>query len=227
MKPFVPLVPGSAPSAWRRLSSGPSHAHGAEADNVHALEAPSHAIDDEASEDAPVLDPELLAELEELRAREAVRTEEHAAAVEELAAQDRAREAQVAELLARLDRVARDVAAARDGLVAEVREGVGAVILEAARRIAGDQLHVDPRLLDAIVDQAVGALGREGLVIRLSPIDAGVVRERLRSTGISVVEDPSLAAGAICEGPSGRIDASLESAAAAIASVLEQWRVAP
>jgi flagellar biosynthesis/type III secretory pathway protein FliH len=126
-----------------------------------------------------------------------------------------------------LEQVVREVAAARDGLVAEIREGVGAVILEAARRIAGDQLHVDPRLLDSIVDQAVSALGREGLVIRLSPVDAAAVRERLRVAGVTIVEDPSLEAGAICEGPSGHIDASLGSAAAAIASVLEQWRVAP
>ena len=226
MKPFVPLVPGSGPSAWRRLSSGASHAHAMAGDNVHALGLPVPP-EEEAPAEMPAIDPELLAELEELRAREALRADEHAAALEELAAQDRAREAQVTALLARLEHVARDVAAARDGLVAEVREGVGAVVLEAARRIAGDQLHVDPRLLDAIVDQAVGALGREGLVIRLSPLDAGVVRDRLRSTGITVVEDPALEAGAICEGPSGRIDASLDSAAAAIASVLEQWRVAP
>ena len=72
----------------------------------------------------------------------------------------------------RVLQVARAVDGARSQLVEELREAVGGVILEAARRMAGQALHADPRLVDAIVDEASRALGREGLVVRVAPQDA-------------------------------------------------------
>jgi flagellar biosynthesis/type III secretory pathway protein FliH len=168
-------------------------------------------------------DPELLARLDELEERDAARTAAHDEAMAHIAEREREMSAASARLVA----AAKGLDSARHTVITEIREGVGPVILEAARRIAGDQLHVDPRLLDAVVEEAVRALGRDGLLVRVSSQDAALIRSRLAPLGIEVVEDPGISAGAICEGPTGRIDASLEAASEAIQSVLDQWRAAP
>jgi flagellar biosynthesis/type III secretory pathway protein FliH len=111
---------------------------------------------------------------------------------------------------------------ARADAIAEVRAHAAAIILEAASHIAGDALHADPALLDALVNEGADALGREGLVVRVAPVDADALRARLPS--LALVEDFSIAAGCVCVGPAGRIDASLGSAVSAVRAVLDRWR---
>ena len=236
MKPFVPLVPAArGVSRWRGL--GASDAPELPAlDAVRVDASPGHldAIGMALAHPDPALDtpepepdPELIAHIEALEARLEEAENARKTAVAAAEARERAHGAKLNEALARLEAVTRDVEGARSRLVEEMRHGVGVVILEAARRIAGDQLRVDPRLLDAVVEEAGRALGKEGLVVRVAPMDVELVQARMQAAGVSVVGDPKITGGAICEGPSGSIDASLDSATAAIASVLEQWRAAP
>jgi flagellar biosynthesis/type III secretory pathway protein FliH len=256
MKDFVPLVPPSNASSWKRqaseeptpparsfqrslLSTG-VFAGGlgdaplpdpprVETTPEEAFAAAQQDLVEEEEEPPPFVpavqgpDPELLARIDELEARDAARSAAHDEAMQRLAE----REKEIASSSARLVAAAKGLDAARHAVIMEIREGVGPVILEAARRIAGDQLHVDPRLLDAVVEEAVRALGRDGLLVRVAPADLKLVRARLQPLGIEVIEDAAISAGAVCEGPTGRIDASLETAARAIQSVLEQWRTAP
>lgn len=112
----------------------------------------------------------------------------------------------------------------RKVLLAEVRTATAAVIFEAAKRIAGEALHTDPRLLEAIVEDAVRTLGKGGLVVRINPIDGDILRDVLQLAGVEVVEDFSIAGGCVCEGPAGTIDASVERAVAAVGAVLDQWK---
>lgn len=118
---------------------------------------------------------------------------------------------------------ARALHAAHATLVEELRAEAGAVIREAARRIAGDALHADPTLLGALVEEAVAALGRDGLQVHVSPVDAEALRERM--PGLDVVEDFAIEAGCISVGPAGRIDASLETAMVAVGAAIERWAV--
>lgn len=156
----------------------------------------------------------------EIDERAAVREREHEAAMNALA--DAEGEARAAA------RTLRETAASLDAmrkvLLAEVRASTAAVILEAARRIAGDELHADPRLLQAIVEEAVRTLGRGGLVVRVCPQDGETLRQALQGGGIEVVEDFSIEGGCICEGPGGSIDASVTRAVAGVAAVLDQWK---
>ena len=233
MKPFVPLVHTQRHGAWRGLSAGgrTEEALPVDAEELLLSQLRRGSAPPEPEPAAqPDPDPELLARIEELEAALEegaaeldARAAEHAAALEALAAQRR----ELAQAVERVAQVARSVDAARTSLVEELREGIGLVILEAARRMAGQALHADPRLVEAMVEEAARALGREGLRVRVAPQDAPLLREVLEGQGVMVVPDPRVDAGAICEGPSGRIDASLESATSAIASVLSQWRAAP
>lgn len=144
----------------------------------------------------------------------------HAEAMASLAAA----EAEARDAAKVLKEVADAIEGMRQGLLTEARATTAAVILEASRRIAGQALHVEPALLAAIVEEAVGALGREGLTVRVAPADFDAVRRAVADSGIVVVEDPAVDGGCICEGPSGRIDASVSCAVAAVAAVLEQWK---
>lgn len=150
----------------------------------------------------------------------AERERAHRAALESLAHA----EADARAAAALLRESARSLTEMRKVLVAEVRSATAAVILEASRRIAGDALHADPRLLEAIVEQAARSLGKGGLVVRVNPVDAAIVRDVFGPTGVEIVEDFNIEGGCICEGPSGLIDASVEGAVAAVAAVLDQWK---
>lgn len=152
--------------------------------------------------------------------RDLARERAHSAALASLAAA----EAEARSAAGTLREATESVRAMRRGLVDEVRATTAAVILEAARRIAGDALHADPALLNAIVDEAVRTLGRDGLVVRVAPVDGERVRKALGAGDITVVEDPTITAGCVCEGLAGSIDASVECAVAAVAAVLEQWK---
>ena len=232
MKPFVPLVHTQGHGAWRGLGAGgrTEEALPVDAEELLLSQVRRGAVAEPEPPPAPEPDPELLARIEELEAaleqavaEQEAREAEHAAAMEALAAQRR----ELTLAVERVAQVGRAVDAARTALVEELRDGIGSVILEAARRMAGEALHADPRLVEAMVEEASRALGREGLRVRVAPQDAPHLRDALEAQGIVVVPDARVDAGAICEGPSGRIDASLESATSAIASVLSQWRAAP
>ncbi len=148
------------------------------------------------------------------------REREHRAAMNALA--EAQAEARAATLLLRQS--AQALTDLRKVLLAEVRTATAAVIFEAAKRIAGEALHTDPRLLEAIVEDAVRTLGKDGLVVRINPIDGHILRDVLQPAGVEVVEDFSIAGGCVCEGPSGTIDASVERAVAAVGAVLDQWK---
>jgi len=153
---------------------------------------------------------------------ESARLKEEAARLKEESARAAAEANRLAAEADRLEAVVDGLEGARGAAVAEVRAHAAALILEAASRIAGDALHADPALLDALVEEAADALGREGLVVRVSPIDAEGLRAR--RPALSVVEDFAIEAGCVCVGPAGRIDASLGSAVSAVRAVLERWR---
>jgi flagellar biosynthesis/type III secretory pathway protein FliH len=215
---FAGGVSPSLPADQQRSEPTPAEAFAAAQQELVVEEAPAPFV--------PVVqapDPELLARIDELEARDEARKSAHEEAMMRLAE----REKDLTSASARLVAAAKGLESARQAVIMEIREGVGPVVLEAARRIAGDQLHVDSRLLDAVIEEAVRAIGRDGLLVRVAPSDLQLVRARLQPMGIDVIEDASISAGAVCEGPTGRIDASLETAARAIQSVLEQWRTAP
>jgi flagellar biosynthesis/type III secretory pathway protein FliH len=154
-----------------------------------------------------------------LQTAEAAREAEHAAAMVTLATT----RAELEAATARLATVARNLEAERTALLGEMRAGVAALVLEGARRIAGDALQADPRLVDALVDAGVRALGHDGLVIRVTPADAERVQARL--PGMHVVADETIDGGCAVEGPAGRIDATAATAVAAVRTVLSQWAV--
>ncbi len=123
---------------------------------------------------------------------------------------------------ARLSALASGLEDAQRRLVRELRGEVGPVILEAARAIAGDALHVETRLLDALVTAAMDALGRDNLVLRVAPVDAEGLRARL--PGVDVREDARIEAGCIASGPAGSLDASLGRAVEAVGQAIARWR---
>jgi flagellar biosynthesis/type III secretory pathway protein FliH len=112
--------------------------------------------------------------------------------------------------------------AAQSKLVREIRGEVAQIVLAAARAIAGEALHADPLLLDAMVSTAVEAFGRDGLVVRVAPADAPGVR--LRHPELEVREDATLEAGMVATGPAGSLDASFGRATTAIEDALARWR---
>jgi flagellar biosynthesis/type III secretory pathway protein FliH len=154
------------------------------------------------------------------RKAEAQRLTEHKAAMAAVTQRQKSLE----EAEARVVEIARQLQEERNNLVKEARGALGGLIFEAARRIAGEALRVDPGMLDALVDEGVRALGDEGLVIRVSAADAARLRSRLEPRGIKVIADPKVTGGCLCEGPAGRIDASLGAAEAAVGAVLDQWK---
>lgn len=144
----------------------------------------------------------------------------HAEAMASLAAA----EAEARAAAAALKEAARVLTGMRGALLEEARAGTAAVVRAAACRIAGDALHTDAGLLQALVDEAIRALGKDGLVVHVSPSDADMLRDVLGDSAVEVVEDFGVEAGCVFEGPAGRIDASIESAVAAVNAVLDQWK---
>ncbi len=153
------------------------------------------------------------------RAAEAKRSAEHAAAMASLKGQIAALEATEGRMAAVVQKVEEE----RSQLLRDARAGLAELILVAAKRIAGDALHTEPALLDALVDEGVSALGEQGLTLRVSLVDYDRVQERLGFQSILVLPDPSIDGGCSCEGPAGRIDATTATAAAAVAAVLVRW----
>ena len=168
-------------------------------------------------------DPQKLAQAAlraEFEAKDKARAAEHAAALAKLQAQ----QAEVQQQLEKLRALATELEGSRKTLLQQLRTGAGMLILEAARRMAGDGLRTQPELLDQMVSEATDALGSKGLVLHVSAQDAEHLAETLKETGILVETDFQMSGGLRAESPAGRLDASLEAALIALSKVVEQWQ---
>lgn len=213
---FVPL---RAVPRWSRLGGEAGDAP-APVEAPCLAEAPSPAEDAPAPEDAPAAEPTAGAGREratELEDRE--RAREHAEAVAELE-RLQARERAAAE---RLGELAAEFARLRDGLVQEMRAHTATLVLQLARRVAGEGLRTQPELLDAMVRDAIDALGPGEVLVRVSPEDEPRVRATLTGSGVRVEADPSVAAGCVSKGALGTIDASLDTAMASAEVAVRAW----
>ena len=153
------------------------------------------------------------------REAEERRAKEHDAALSALAEQQDLLE----ETEQRMAAIATRLEEERTGLFREAREGLASLILVAARRMAGDALRDDPALLEALIDEGLRALGEDGLTLRVSLADYDRVQERMGFGAVLVVPDLEIDGGCACEGPAGRIDATMATAEAAVAAVLARW----
>lgn len=215
--PFVPMP--RQKTAWEPLirSSEPARPL---AQALRAKEAP-------VKEAAPPPPPDpnkaaLAAVKAEFEAKEKLRQQEHAAAMAKLQ-QLQAEELQKIEALKAL---ATELEGARKTLLRQLRTGAGQLILEGARRMAGDALRSQPELLEQMVAEATDALGSKGLVLHVPPAQAEQLAESLRDTGILVETDLQMSGGMRAESPAGHLDASLETALIALSRVVEQWQEA-
>lgn len=156
----------------------------------------------------------------EFEAKDAARAKEHQAALAALKQQQAEFQAQQEQML----NLCQQAEAARRGLVRQFREGAGALIFAAARRVAGEGLKQQPELLTQLVNESIDALGRQSLVIYSSEKNAEHLAAALKDSGIRVEVDAKISGGLRAESPAGRIDASMEAALAAIADVIEQWQ---
>lgn len=158
---------------------------------------------------------------EDFSARERHRAKEHATALAELKRQQQ----QHQQASALLKKAAEELERAHVRALDELRHGAADLILEAARRIAGEALRVQPALLDALVDEAVDALGTQGLLLKVAPEDVERVESVLKGHGRLTVEaDPNIEGGCVASSPAGRIDATLGTAFAAIETIVHCWR---
>lgn len=221
--PFVPLSkPHSAWEPLLRAPPEPPRSGGASvlAARARSAEAPVAA---QPPPPPPTAEAKALAALRaEWEAKEAARAKEHAAALAQL----QQVEAETQARLERLTQLCAAVEASRKQLLLQLRTGAATLILEAAHRIAGDALRTQPELLDRLVGDATDALGKEGLVLYVGSADAQHLRTALKGTGIQVDIDPRMSAGLRAESPAGRLDASMETALRALASVMDEWRKA-
>lgn len=119
--------------------------------------------------------------------------------------------------------LAEELAGLRRSLVAELRAQATEIIVETAVRIAGDALVVDTSLVDAMIEEAIAELGDADLTLRLSPEDAERVGPALSARKVRVLADPGLRAGCVASGPRGQIDASLDTAVAAVRRTAAPW----
>ena len=158
----------------------------------------------------------------EFEAKDAARAKEHAAAQQKLQQQ----QAELQQQQERLKKLATEMEASRRTMLKQLRTGAGQLILEAARRIAGDGLRTQPELIDQMVVEATEALGSQGLVLHVGTSDAEHLQESLKETGILVETDFQMAGGLRAESPAGRLDASMETALIALSRVIESWQEA-
>ena len=212
--PFVPMP--RQKTAWEPLIRSNEPPRGAQA--LRPKEAPKEAVPPPT-----VVDPQKAAQAAlkaEYEAKDKARAQEHAAAMAKLQ-QLQAEELQKIEQLKAL---ATELEGSRQKMLHQLRTGAGQLILEAARRMAGDALRDQPELLDQMVSEATEALGSKGLVLHVSSQNAEHLAEALKETGILVETDFQMSGGLRAESPAGRLDASLETALLALSRVVEQWQ---
>jgi flagellar biosynthesis/type III secretory pathway protein FliH len=175
--------------------------------------------------EAPPADPQKAARdaiRAEFEAKDAARSKEHASALQKLQQQ----QAELQQQSERLKKLASEMETSRRTMLKQLRTGSGQLILEAARRIAGDGLRAQPELIDQMVVEATEALGSKGLVLHVGPLDAEHLLESLKETGILVETDFVMTGGLRAESPAGRLDASMETALIALSRVIESWQEA-
>lgn len=203
------FVPFGVPRGWRPLAMEKPPAE------------PIVPEAEPASEPEPPVDTfgaELATEFVE---KERERAQEHAVALAELARQ----EARVRAAAERLGQVTADLVRQRELALDTLRTGAADLVLAGARRIAGEALRIDGRLLDDMVAEAVTSLGGNGLILRVAEEDAERVRASV-SASIRVDADPAVRGGCIADGLSGTIDASFDAAADAVRAAVEAWKAA-
>lgn len=167
----------------------------------------------------PVAPDPLAGERQRLERVDQDRAQEHKRRLAELdqaIAAAKAEELRFATLCGQMDTL-------RTKLLAELRSAAGELVVSTAARIAGDALRTEPELVEALIDEAVSALGEEGLVLRVCPMDEARLRLALGDRKIQVVGDPDVRAGCIASSPVGRIDSTLDTAVAALRDAAGVW----
>ena len=169
--------------------------------------------------EAPAPPDPLAGERQRMERLDHDRTHEHQRRLEALdqaVAAAKAEEVRFATLCGQMDTL-------RTRLLAELRAAAGELVVSTAARIAGDALRTEPELVEALIDEAVSALGEDGLVLRVCPMDEARLRLALGDRKIQVVGDPDVRAGCIASSPVGRIDATLDTAVAALRDAAAVW----
>jgi len=188
--------------------------------DLRVADAPELDASEAEAEEPPPTSERLATRMAELDQLEEQRGQEHEAALVEI----QRVELELTDAEERIQSLIMDVQAQRSELVAEVRQGLASLVLAAARRIAGDGLKVEPGLLDALVEDGIRGFGDNTLILRVGSSDFTRMEARFSgSEQVSVVEDPLIQAGCICEGRAGRIDSTAATAEETVATVLRQW----
>jgi flagellar biosynthesis/type III secretory pathway protein FliH len=146
------------------------------------------------------------------------RAAEHQARMEALEAELAAVQAE----RARIGELGDALLTLRGSLLQEMRTHTVDLVVTTAERVAGAALRADPALLLAMIEDAVSMLG-DTLTVRISPEDEAMVRAALGDRPITLIADFSVRAGCVAHSPAGRLDASLDTAVAALRASAEPW----
>lgn len=211
-RPGLAVVPPKAPPTERQTDGDPA-----------PEAAPPEPPPVDARPDASPEPRSKLIEAEELlRARfekaDRERAAEHQTAMEAIQLELAAAQAE----RMRLSTLADGLVALRTALLQEMRAHTVDLVVTTSERIAGAALRTDPALLMAMIEDAAGMLGEE-LTVRVNPEDEARVREALGDRTIKVLPDFAVRAGCVAHSASGRIDASLDTAVAALRASAEPW----
>lgn len=220
----------AAPATWRPMTLAAASAPAPTPARRAAPSPPPPAEEPAApAEGAPSPGPDLQAEIERLGAELAAERAAHAETgrkLEEAAALASRNAASLEAEADRLRQVADGLVATRRRLVEELREAAGVLVLAGARKLAGEGLRTQPGLVEALVDDAVAMLGRDGLVVRVGPGDVDRVTLALTGSGAQIVADTTITGGCFAATPFGAVDATVQTAAAALQLVVERWQTA-
>ncbi len=163
--------------------------------------------------------PEPTAAEQQFAENEALRAREHEMLLAELEAERK----RLRESTARIGQLCGELVRLRGQALQQLREGAGPLMVEGARALATEGLRAQPELLARMVDEACDAVGRVGAVVRVHPADVEQLQPLL-APGIEVIADPTVLAGCICEGPTGRVDRRVEAGAEALAAETAVWK---
>ncbi len=134
-----------------------------------------------------------------------------------------AAEAKAATNSQRLGRLIAEMESLRERAMVELREEAGAVLLTAARRLAGRSLQVQPGVLEGLVAECIETFGGKATVVRVHPEDVERVQAAVDS-GVQVIPDASIPAGCVVEGDGTRVTATLAQGLAVLDDELNAWR---
>ncbi len=214
--PFVPF--GKPKTSWEPLVR--------ESRPVVSRPEPTRAPDPPVSREPVAVvsaESKLQAQIRaEFEAKESARVKEHAAIMAKLQQQQQELAAQQQQLIL----LCQQATEARKKLLIQFREGAGTLIEGAVRQIAGQAVQTQSMLLEQMVEEAIAALGRQELVLRVSARDAEFLSVELKDSGIRIEIDSEMSGGLRASSPAGSIDASMETAFAAIAAVIDHWKKA-